>query len=260
MENDKSPGIGGIPVEFYKEFYPIIKNDLKYIFKKVLFNLQTTPKTWNQAIITLIPKKTEDELKYWRPISLLCTDYKILTKILSNGINKILPNIISIEQNCSVPQRTIFNNLFLIRDLIKYKTEENDNFYLVQIDQEKVFDKIDRPFLFKTMEKLGISRTFINFIEILYKQNTSTIINNGFLSGNVPMLRGLRQGCPLSLPLYVIQGEITTQNINKDQNIMEITIPNQRKQLKISQYADDSNFFLQNEESVKNVLNYFQKL
>ena len=144
--------------------------------------------------------------------------------------------------------------------MIKYKTEKNDNFYLVQIDQEKAFDKIDRPFLFKTMEKLGISKTFINFIEILYKQNTSTIISNGFLSENVPMLRGLRQGCPLSLPLYVIQGEITTQNINKDQNIMGITIPNQRNQLKISQYADDSNFFLQNEESVKNVLNYFQKL
>ena len=144
--------------------------------------------------------------------------------------------------------------------MIKYKTEKTDNFYLIQIDQEKAFDKIDRPFLFKTMEKLGISKTFINFIEILYKQNTSTIINNGFLSENVPMLRGLRQGCPLSLPLYVIQGEITTQNINKDQNIMGITIPNQRNQLKISQYTDDSNFFLQNEESVKNVLNYFQKL
>ena len=144
--------------------------------------------------------------------------------------------------------------------MIKYKTEKTDNFYLIQIDQEKAFDKIDRPFLFKTMEKIGISKTFINFIEILYKQNTSTIINNSFLSENVPMLRGLRQGCPLSLPLYVIQGEITTQNINKDQNIMGITIPNQRNQLKISQYADDSNFFLQNEESVKNVLNYFQKL
>ena len=107
---------------------------------------------------------------------------------------------------------------------------------------------------------MAYPKLLINFIEILYKQNTSTIINNGFLSENVPMLRGLRQGCPLSLPLYVIQGEITMQNINKDQNIMGITIPNQRNQLKISQYADDSNFFLQNEESVKNVLNYFQKL
>ena len=66
MENDKSPGIDGIPVEFYKEFYTTIKNDLKYIFNKVLFNLQTTPKTWNQAINFETKKKTEnlEELKY----------------------------------------------------------------------------------------------------------------------------------------------------------------------------------------------------
>ena len=140
-ENDKSPGTDGIPVEFYKEFYQILKNDLQDIFNNVLFNLKITPKTWNQAIITLIPKQTEklDELKYWRPISLLCSDYKILTKILSNRLKQIMPEIISLEQNCSVPQRTIFNNLFLTRDLIKYTTEKNNKFYLLQIDQEKSF-------------------------------------------------------------------------------------------------------------------------
>ena len=156
----------------------------------MLFTLETTPKTWNQAIITLIPKQTEnlDSLKYWRPISLLCTDYKILTKILANRLKQIIPEVISLEQNCPIPQRTIFNNLFLIRDLIKYTTAKNSKFYLLQIDQEKAFDKIDRPFLFKTMEKHGLSKTFINFIEILYKDNVSMITNNGFLSENIPML------------------------------------------------------------------------
>ena len=170
-----------------------------------------------------------------------------------------MPERISLEQNCSVYQRTIFNNLFLIRDLIKYTTEKN-KFYLLQIDQEKAFNKIDRPFLFKTIEKLGLPKTFMNFIEILYKHNTSMIINNGFLSKNIPMSRRLRQGCPLSLPLYVIQSEITTQNINKDPNILGLAIHNQKEQLKLSQYADDSNFFLKNENSVKNVITYFQKL
>ena len=190
MENDKSPGIDGIPVEFYKEFYQIVKKDLQKIFNNVLFTLETTPTTWNQTIITLIPKQTEnlDSLKYWRPISLLCTDYKILTKILANRLKQIIPEVISLEQNCSIPQRTIFNNLFLIRDLIKYTAEKNSKFYLLQIDQEKAFGKIDRPFLFKTMEKHGLSKTFINFIEILYKDNVSMITNNGFLSKNIPML------------------------------------------------------------------------
>ena len=84
----------------------------------------------------MIPKQTEKikSLKYSRPVSLLCTDYKILTKILANHLKQILLDIISKEQNCSVPQQTIFNNLFLIRDLIKYQKEKKNKFYLLQVD------------------------------------------------------------------------------------------------------------------------------
>lgn len=54
------------------------------------------------------------------------------------------------------------------------------------------------------------------------------IVNNGFLSETVNMLRGLRQGCPLYPPLYVIQGEITTENVNNDKTITGTTIPNSK--------------------------------
>ena len=138
----------------------------------------------------MIPKQTEKikSLKCSRPVSLLCTDYKILTKILANHLKQIVLDIISKEQNCSVPQQTIFNNLFLIRDLIKYQKEKKNKFYLLQVDHEKVFDKIDRPFLFKTMEKLGFSKGFIEIVETLYKDNISMIINKGFLSDTVTIL------------------------------------------------------------------------
>ena len=51
MENGKSPGVDGIPIEFYKDFFEILKKDLQITFNNALFNLKTTPKTWNQAII-----------------------------------------------------------------------------------------------------------------------------------------------------------------------------------------------------------------
>ena len=63
------------------------------------------------------------------------------------------------------------------------------------------------------MEKLRISQMFVDFIRILYKGNTSIKISNGFLSSQVTLSRGFRQGCPLSLPLLVIQGGVTTSNI-----------------------------------------------
>ena len=110
------------------------------------------------------------------------------------------------------------------------------------------------------MEKMGFSPLFINFLQTLYKQNISMIINNGFLSPQVSLQRGLRQGRPLSLPLYVIQSQITTTNIKQEKTITGINIPNQKEQVKISQYADDSNFFLKNQESVKKVLTFFQNL
>ena len=261
MENGKFPGIDGIPIEFYKEFIDIIKKDLQKIFNEILFTNKKTPKTWNQAIITLIPKKGDiDYLKYWRPISLLCVDYKILTNILANRLKYILPDIISTEQNCSIPNRTIFDNIFLIRDIISYTKQKNNHFYLLQIDQQKAFDKIDRTFPYKTMEKMGFPPLFINFLETLYKQNISMITNNGFLSPKVSLQRGLRQGCPLYLPLYVIQSQIITTNIKQDKTITGIKIPHQKEQVKISQYADDSNYFLKSQESVKKVLTFFQNL
>ena len=110
------------------------------------------------------------------------------------------------------------------------------------------------------MEKMGFSPLFINFLQTLYKQNISMITNNGFLSPQVLLQRGLRQGRPLSLPLYVVQSQITTTNIKQDKTITGINISNQREQVKISQYADDSNLFLKNQESVQKVLNFFQNL
>ena len=172
-------------------------------------------------------------------------------------MKQILPDIISQEQNCTIPEQTIFNNLFLIRDLIKYTKEKKNKFYLLQIDQEKAFDKFDRPFLFQTTEKPGFSKN-VKFIEVLYKGNKSVISNNGFVSETVSLFRGLRQGCPLSLLLCH-----SRRNYNRKHNndtINRIKIPNSKKHVKISQYAEDSNFFLQDQDLVKNVLKYFQKL
>ena len=57
MENGKSPGIDGIPIEFYKEFIETIKKDLQKIFNEILFTNKKTPKSSNQAIITFDTKK-----------------------------------------------------------------------------------------------------------------------------------------------------------------------------------------------------------
>ena len=87
-------------------------------------------------------------------------------------------HIISKEQTCSIPNRTIFNNLFQRRDIITLTKQKNNKLYILQVDQEKAFDKIDQNFLYKLMNKIGFSSEFIQFVKILYRNNISYIINN----------------------------------------------------------------------------------
>ena len=133
MENGKSPGIDGLPIEFCKSFYELIKTDLLHLYNSILFQNEDLTPSMTKAIINLIPKNSEKEyLKNWRPISLLCCDYKMLTKILSNRLKTTLAQTISKEQTCGIPDRTIFSNIFTIREkIIHNSTKKNKIIYNV---------------------------------------------------------------------------------------------------------------------------------
>ena len=172
-----------------------------------------------------------------------CVDYKILTKILSNRPKLTLDQTISKEQTCGIPNRSIFSGLFTIRQLIHYSNTRNIPSYIVSIDQEKAFDKVDREFLYKIMAKLGYSNTFINIVKKIYQNTESMISNNGFWSSPFPLTRGVRQGCPLSLLLHIINSEVINLNAKSNPNILGYPAPNQKQPLTLSQYAYDTNFF-----------------
>ena len=145
----------------------------------------------NQAIITLLPKNDKKEsLKNWSPISLLCSDYKILTKTLSNRIKPTL------EQTCEIPNRSIFSNLFTIREIINHSNAKNINSFIISIDQEKAFDKVGREFLYQIMGKLGYSEIFIKFVKKLFKTRYQlSLIKASFLPPS-PYLKESDKGVP----------------------------------------------------------------
>lgn len=80
------------------------------------------------------------------------------------------------------------------------------------MDREKAFDKVDRNLLYKTMEKLGYSKQFIQIIDILYQDVQALVTNSSYLSTPFNIDRGIRQGCRLSLLLYMINGELINVN------------------------------------------------
>ena len=90
MKNDKSPGEDGITAEFYKTFMADLIPELSELFNNLKLT-HTTPASWKNSITKLIFKKNDArKLENWRPISLTNVDYKILSKILTNRLNKFM--------------------------------------------------------------------------------------------------------------------------------------------------------------------------
>lgn len=121
MQNNKYPGPDGLPKEFYTFAFPYIGKSFVKLINRVWLE-GTLPQSQIQCFITLIckDKHNADLLSNWRPISLLNCDYKILSKVLSLRLSTVLGEIVHPDQTCSVPSRTIQDNVHLIRNLTEY--------------------------------------------------------------------------------------------------------------------------------------------
>ena len=122
------------------------------------------------GILNLLPKKDKD-LRYlanWRPVSLLHTDYKILTKLLALRLKKV---IINYDQLVGyIKKQYIGENVRIISDILQYADLENIEAYITQIDFEKAFDSIEWEFLFVTLKTLNFGEIFISWIKTIYTQ------------------------------------------------------------------------------------------
>ena len=87
---------------------------------------------------------------------------------------------------------------------------------IISIDAEKVFDKIQHPFMIKTLQKAGIEGTYLNIIKAIYDKPTANIILNGEKLKTFPLKSGTSQGCPLSPLLFNIVFEVLATAIKEE--------------------------------------------
>ena len=247
MKNGSSPGSDGLTVEFYKFFWkdisPFLLRSLNTAFETgKLSNYQRL------GIITCLPKpgKPKEFVENWRPISLLNVDYKILSGTLANRIKNPLQYLISDNQKGFMKNRNISECTRLIYDIIKEMDNRNMEGVLLLIDYQKAFDSIEWSFIDRTLEYFNFGEKFRKWIQILYKDVESSIINNGHMSQRFQLGRGVRQGDPLSPYLFLLVVEILTRAIKRDPNICGITIDG--TEFLNSLYADDTTLLLDNDE------------
>ena len=95
---------------------------------------------------------------------------------------------------------------------------------IISINAEKAFDKIQHPFMFKTVQKSGIEGTYLNIIKAIYDKPTAIIVLSGETLKAFPLKAGLRQGCPFSPLLFKIVLEVFATEIRAEKEIKRIRI------------------------------------
>ena len=96
---------------------------------------------------------------------------------------------------------------------------KDKNHMIISIDAEKAFDKIQHPFMIKTLQKMGIEGTYLNIVKAIYYKPTANINLNGETVKAFPLRSGTRQGCPLSLLLFNIVLEVLSTAIREKKEI-----------------------------------------
>lgn len=258
MKSGKSPGLDGFPVEYYKQYIDILAPLLQEVYNEA-FKLGSLPSTFNEALISVIPKKDRDTTNpaNYRPLSLINLDCKILTKILAIRLEKALSSIIHPDQVGFMKNRSSTDNMRRLLHLIWLNRTETDPVVALSLDAEKAFDRVHWEFLFAALSHFGFGTTFIKWIKTIYKNPKAVVITNGVISPPFNLTRATRQGCALSPLLFNIVLEPLAIAIRSNAAIKGIE--GGGKEHKLLLYADDILLLVKDPlNSVPNLMNTIQ--
>ncbi|GKV08912.1 hypothetical protein SLEP1_g20481 [Rubroshorea leprosula] len=256
MHPSKAPGPDGLTPLFFQKFWSTVKKDvitpcLQYLNLGVAF-----PQELNLTNIVLIPKCKEPKtMSDLRPISLCNVIYKVLAKTLANRLKQVLPEVISPEQSAFLQTRLITDNFLIAYEVLHFmraRKRRKRGWQAIKLNMSKAFDRVEWPYLEAVMRALGFADRWISLIMGCVSSVQYNILLNGADAGRVIPTRGLRQGDPLSLYLFILCAEGLTAMIRdaEEQKLLHgIKICRQAPTISHLFFADDSFLFLRATET-----------
>ncbi|XP_039042840.1 uncharacterized protein LOC120181870 [Hibiscus syriacus] len=195
--DNKTPGPDGYNSFFFKRTWYIVGNDFLAAIRYCFTNSFMLP-SFNATAVVLVPKVPNPSMiKDFRLISCCSIIYKIVTKILVNRLSVVFPSMISMNQSAFVKGRSIIDNTLLAQELVR-----------------KAFDSLNWDFVRIVLHALGLPEKFIGWILACITNPSYSIVFNGTLVGYFKGARGVRQGDPFSLYIFVLAMNILSSLLN----------------------------------------------
>lgn len=198
---------------------------------------------WNATTLVLIPKfSNASRTTDFRPISCLNTMYKVIAKLLSSRLQKLLSHVISSSQSAFLPGCLLSENVLLATEIVHgYNRRNIEPRGLLKVDLRKAFDSVRWDFIISALRAMAIPEKFINWIFQCISTPTFTLSVNGSTGGYFKSTRGLRQGDPLSPYLFVLAMEVFSKLLHSRFDAGYIHYHPQTSDLSISHlmFADD---------------------
>jgi hypothetical protein len=141
-DGSKSPGPDGFNFAFIKEFWDLIKGDVRLMFDQFHDNA-CLPKGMFSYFLTLIPKvPSPQSLGDFRPISLLGCLYKLVAKVLAGRLAKVMGDVISNTQSAFIKGRQLVDGVVVVSEVIDFAKKSGKDCLILKVDFEKAYDLI----------------------------------------------------------------------------------------------------------------------
>ena len=251
-------GLDGCPYELWKELdrkhveeskqgnpsFDIVRT-LTTLFSDIQINgVEENSNFASGWMCPLYKKKDTTEISNYRPITLLNTDYKLMTKTLALQLVEPIHKLIHPDQAGFIPKRSIFNHIRLANTIINYAEAMEVDGTIVALDQEKAYDKIRHPYLWSTLEAMNVPDEFVKTVKSLYNNAFTKVAINGIFSEPFRVTRGVRQGDPLSCLLFDMAIEPLACSLRNCNELEGLNIPGVDGKLIVNLFADDTTVYL----------------
>ncbi|GKA30743.1 RNA-directed DNA polymerase, eukaryota [Tanacetum coccineum] len=212
---DKSPGPDGFTFGFYKRFWDLIGNDVVAAVKS-FFDSGYFSKGCNSSFITLIPKIPDAKLvKDFRPICLIGSLYKIISKILANRIVMVLGDLVNEVQSAFVADRQILDGPFILNEVYQWCKAKRKQSFVLKIDFEKAYDSVRWDYVDDVLSKFGFGEKWCGWIQECFRSSRGSVLVNGSPTSEFQFYKGLKQGDPLAPFIFILVMESLHLSFNR---------------------------------------------